>query len=288
MKMLREVLEDARSRHVAVGHFNFSDLATLKAIFAAARELGVPIMVGVSEGERDFVGVRTSAALVKTLREEYDYPIYLNADHTHSIEKVEEAVRAGFDEVIADFSNLPFEENVRKTKEAVERAKSLNPNIILEGEIGLIGSGSEIHDKAPEHLELSTVEEAKQFVAETNIDVLAPAVGNMHGLIASMVTGAEHKRLNIERIREIAGATGIFMTLHGGSGTADQDFVAGVAAGLTIIHVNTEIRIAWRRGVETTLAKDAHEVAPYKLLTPAEEEVKKIVLNRLKLFNGKA
>ncbi len=291
MKNLREVLNECREKRVALGHFNISDLAGLKAIFAAARELNLPIMIGVSEGEREFVGVRQVAALVKSLREEYDYPIYLNADHTHSVEKIEEAVRAGFDEVLFDAGKLPFAENLKETKRAVEAAKSINPNVIVEGELGWIGSSSAILENVPEGAQITEAmltkpDEAKQFVEETKVDVLAPAVGNMHGLLASMVKGETHKELNIPRIAELAEATGTFLTLHGGSGTADEGFVNAVKAGITIVHVNTEIRLAWRRGVEAGLAKDANEVTPYKILMPAVEGVKEVVKNRLKLFSG--
>jgi fructose-bisphosphate aldolase, class II len=87
MQNLREVLAQAEGKGVAVGHFNISDLITLKAVFASAQELKVPVLVGVSEGEREFLGVRQIAAWVKSLREEYDFPIFINADHTHSLEK---------------------------------------------------------------------------------------------------------------------------------------------------------------------------------------------------------
>ena len=97
MATLREVLEAAERSHVAVGHFNFSDLVTLRAVATAARELVAPVMVGVSEGERAFLGVRQAAAAVKTCREEFGLPLFLNADHTHSLEKAEEAARNGFE-----------------------------------------------------------------------------------------------------------------------------------------------------------------------------------------------
>src|SRR3990167_6057541 len=119
IKNLLEIIKDTESKKVAIGHFNISDLAGLKGIFEAARELGLPIIIGASEGERDFIGVKQCAALIKSLRETYDYPIYLNADHTHSLEKVKEAVEAGFDAIIFDGSKLPFEENIKQTKEAV-------------------------------------------------------------------------------------------------------------------------------------------------------------------------
>jgi fructose-bisphosphate aldolase class II len=286
MKSLREVLADADARHVAVGHFNISELAALKGIFDGARELNLPVLIGVSEGEREFIGIKQAVALVKSLRETYDYLIFLNADHTHSLDKVKEAAEAGFDEIIFDASKLPLEENIQQTKEAVAAIRSINPKIVIEGEIGYIGSSSEIVEKRPEEsLKLSTPEEAVRFVQETGVDILAPAVGNMHGLLKEMVAGTTHKRLDIKLIGELKSACGKLMTLHGGSGTADEDFAAAAKNGMTIIHVSSELRLAWRRGVEQGLMNQ-NEIAPYKILPPAVEGIKKIVVDRLKLFNG--
>ena len=288
MISLREVLKRAEADKVAVGHFNFSDLVGFNAIVASARDKKLPVMVGVSEGEREFTGVRQAAALVKAVRDEYDYPIFLNADHTHSIAKAEAAAKAGFDEIIFDGSALSFEENIKQTKKAIEAIKSINPAVLVEGEIGWIGASSAVIDKVPEGVGvLTTPDEAKQFVEATKVDVLAPAVGNMHGMLASMVHGDVQKRLNIERIAEIKAAAKILMTLHGGSGTNDDDFRRAIKAGMTIVHVNTEIRIAWRRGVEAGLAADPNEVAPYKILKPAVEAVKDVVRSRLELFSSR-
>lgn len=284
---LREALQDASNKHVALGHFNFSELVVLKAVVDAARQLKLPVVVGVSEGEREFVGVRQAAALVKAYREEYDLPIFLNADHTHSLEKSVEAAKAGFDLIVFDLSNRPFEENVKLTKEAVEAAKAINPNILVEGEIGYIGASSSIHTSVPKDLSpLTTPEEAKQFVHATAVDLLAPALGTMHGMLQSMVSGKETKHLNIERITEIKAATGIFLTLHGGSGTNNAEFVEGIHAGLNLIHINTELRVAWRRGLEEELAKKPDEVTPYHLLPGAYRSVSEVVKSRLQLFSG--
>jgi len=119
MTSLREVLSRAEADKVAVGHFNFSDLVAFNAIVAAARDKRLPVMLGLSEGEREFTGVRQAAALVKAVRDEYGYPIFLNADHTHSIAKAEVAAKAGFDEISFDGSALPFEENIAQTKKAI-------------------------------------------------------------------------------------------------------------------------------------------------------------------------
>jgi fructose-bisphosphate aldolase, class II len=287
MHFLRDVLEQAQKNRVAIGHFNVADLVLLKAVFAAAQELNVPVLVGVSEGEREFIGVRQIAALVQSLREEFDFPIFLNADHTHSLSKAIEAAKAGFDSIVFDLSALPFEENMRQTKEAVEALKTINPAILVEGEIGDIGTGSEIHEEAPDLSKgLTNPLEAKQFVEFTGIDVLAPAVGNMHGMLKSMVEGDARKHLDIVRIAEIKSAARVPLTLHGGSGTDDGDLRKAIAAGINIVHINTELRVAWRRGLEEGLSKLPNEIVPYKILPFAVESVNQVVLSRLRLFNG--
>ncbi len=286
MLQLRNQLKEAQSNGVAVGHFNISDWILLKAVCAAAQELEVPVIVGASEGERAFLGVAQIAALVRSLREEQSIPIFLNADHTHSLESALAAAKAGFDSIVYDLSALPFSENVKQTRQAVEALKSVNPAILVEGEIGNIGTGSEIHESAPDHSkDLTTPEQAKQFVESTGVDILAPAVGNSHGMLQTMVQGSVRKRLDLARIREIKRASGSFLTLHGGSGTEDHDLEEAIAAGINIIHINTELRVAWRRGLEEAFAKNPKEVVPYKLLPVAEESVKQVVLARLRLFN---
>ncbi len=209
------------------------------------------------------------------------------SDYYHGLlAKARAAAEAGFDEVIFDASRKPFEENMRETKQAVEILRSMRPDIVVEGEVGYIGSSSEIVDSVPpQSLQLTTPEEAAQFVTETKVDVFAPVVGNMHGLLPSMIRGEGHKRLDIERIREIKRASGAFLTLHGGPGTADGDFVAGIQAGLTIIHINTELRVAWRLGLESSLKAHAHDVTPYKILPGAEQAMEDVIARRLALFN---
>ena len=286
MQTLRDALRQAEQRGAAIGHFNVSDLVLLKGVFTAAQELNVPVIVGASEGERSFMGVRQIAALVKSLRDEFDYPIFLNADHTHSLAGAEEVARAGFDSVVFDRSTLPREENVRQTREAVTALKAIHPSMLVEGEIGDIGSGSEIHDAMPEPGKgMTTPEEARQFVEETGIDILAPAVGSMHGMSRSMVQGASKQHLDIERIAAIRKAARVPLTLHGGSGTDDDDFRKAIAAGISIVHINTELRVAWRQSLESSLAGKPDQVVPYQILPPVVDSVREVVKSRLQLFN---
>jgi fructose-bisphosphate aldolase class II len=286
---LRDALTQSEKERSGLGHFNVGDLVALKAVIAAASDTGFPVLVGASEGEREFFGTRQLAVLVKSLREETGLPVFLNADHTHSLAKAIEAANAGFDSVGIDFSALPFDENAARTKEAVQAIKAVSPAILAEGEVGDIGTGSEIKEVAQGDLKnLTTPEQARQFVEATGIDILAPAVGNMHGMLKSMVQGKAKKHLDLERIAQIKQAAGVLITLHGGSGTDDEHFRKAIAAGINIIHINTELRVAWRKSLDESLARDSNEVVPYKILRPVVDSVKQVVTSRLKLFYGQA
>lgn len=286
MKTLREYIQEAEANKVAIGHFNISTLEMLHGIWNAAYALKVPVIIGASEGERDFMGVKQVVAIVKSLREQYDYPIFLNADHTYSFEKVKEAIDAGFDSVIIDGAKLSFDENIALTKKCVDYARSsANPNVIIEAELGYIGQSSKVLDGVPEGVDLkeglTKPEQAQEFVKATGVDLFAPAVGNIHG----MMRVGNDPDLDIERVKTVRAAAGVPLVLHGGSGTTDSDFVKAIEAGISIVHVSTELRVAYQKGLKKTLTDNPEEVAPYKYLKLPIEEVQKVVSARLKLFN---
>lgn len=285
METLRERISEAVDNGVVVGHFNISNIEGLWGIFRAAKGLGLPVIIGVSEGEREFIGIRQAVALVKSFREEYDYPVFLNADHCYSFDSVKETVDAGYDAVIFDGAKLLVEENIKITKQCVEYAKSVNPKIIVEGELGYIGESSKLLDEIPEGVSaenLTTPEEAKNFVAKTGVDLFSPSVGNIHG----MLKHAHNPKLNIERIKEIKKAINVPLVLHGGSGISDEDFTNAIKAGISVVHINTEIRLAYKNAVKLSLQENPDEIVPYKFMRPAVEAVQKVVEKRLKLFNN--
>jgi len=286
MISLREVLAQANSRKQAVGHFNFSDSSGLQAIFEAARELNLPVVVGLSEGERGFVGDREAVAMVRNLREEYNYPIFLNADHTHSLEKVKAAVQAGFDAILFDGGKLPWKENLEKTKEVVQYVKGVNPNVLVEGEIGYIGSGSQILKEVPAGAalkteDLTTPEQAQEFVQSTGVDLLAPAVGNVHGII---VAPGFVEKLDQERIKAIQEASRVPLVIHGASGLKKEDLEGAVRSGVGIIHINTELRVAWTTGLKQAIESSPEETTPYKLLEKARGAMRDLTKEKLKIF----
>jgi fructose-bisphosphate aldolase class II len=286
MKNLREYIKEAEENGVAIGHFNISNLEALHGIYNAAKKLNLPVIIGLSEGEEKFVGREEAAALIRAIRTRDNYPIFLNADHHASFESVKGAIDAGFDSVIIDQAKFSFEENIKVTKQCVEYAhKVINEtgrDILVEAEIGYIGSGSDIKDTIPEGAGILTkVEDAVRFVEETGIDLLAPSVGSIHGLIKS---GKPHIDANL--VKEIRDRVGIPLVLHGGSGLRDEDFTNSIKSGISIVHINSEIRLAFKEAVKKFIEENPDEIVPSKILNPAVLAIEQVVEARLKLFNG--
>lgn len=277
---LSEAISRATAEGKAIGHFNISNLETFNAIVKTAKKLKVPVIIGVSEGERDFVGINNVVALVKKEKED----IFLNADHTYTYERCVEAIDAGFDSVIIDAASKTIEENIEITKKVVAYAK--DKEVLVEGELGYIGQSSKVLEKLPEGVNidpnsLTQPMDAKTFVESTGIDLLAPSVGNVHGLIKG-----GNPALNIERIKEIKEACNIPLVLHGASGITDEELHQAVKSGISIVHYNTELRVAYRQALDASLASNKEEVAPYKYLKSAEAAVAEVVEKKLRIMNG--
>lgn len=294
MKTLAEVYREAQEAGRAVGHFNVSDSTQLRAIAEVAQELSVPVVIGVSDGEGVFLGIASARVLVDATRAEFDIDIFLNRDHAHTVEDCKVAIDAGFDSVIFDGVKLPLEENIKKTQEVVAYARvqealrqaqgDHSACIVVEAELGYIGTSSALLDRVPDDVVLDALpsaEDALHFVEKTGVHALAPAVGNLHG----MLKGRANPALAVDRIAEIRAALPhTALVLHGGSGLPDDEFSKAINAGMNCVHINTEIRLAYRTGIQEALAQNPDEVAPYKYLGKGKEAMKKVVRERLKLF----
>jgi fructose-bisphosphate aldolase class II len=282
-----ELINNYKREGKAIAHFNISNLDQARAIVEVAEELNQPVIIGASEGEREYMGVDMVRTIIDELNQEYSIPIFLNADHTYTLEKVEEVVEAGYDSVIVDGAKLPYEENVTLVKSCVDFVRNYEAKngkrVLVEAELGYIGQSSSLNSALPEGVteaNLTTPEQAKDFVLRTGIDMFAPAIGNVHG----MLIDATEPALHIDRLKEITAAVDVPLVLHGASGNTDEDLKGSIDNGVAIIHINTEIRKAFRDGEMHYLEEHPNEVAPYKFGHEGQEEMKKVVRAKMMLY----
>lgn len=285
MENLNYYLKQAKEEHYAIGHFNFVTEDVLRGIVEASRDAGAPaVMVGTSEGEAGFFGIKEAVAVVGAQRADYNYPVFLNADHFKSFEKCQEAIDAGYDSIIIDASKLPNEENIALTKQVVDYARSVNPNISVEGELGYLKGSSEVQQKIEISVaDYSKPQEVADFVSRTGVDRMAIVFGNIHGIVTD-----QEEKLDIGHFSKIVSAEPRpYYVLHGASGLKDEDVAASIKAGITNVHFNTELRVAYRNEIDKQFHAHPNETTPYKYLGPAVEEVKKLIGQKIRVFMGK-
>jgi fructose-bisphosphate aldolase class II len=297
MNTLQHYLQQALEHKVAIGHYNFATMTMARAIFDAVRTASesiehpfpdgkIPLVLGISEGDRKLFGTREALAIVQLWREEYQYPVFLDGDHVHDLEDAKSLVAMGYDMVVYDAVTEPIKVNQEYTKQLVNYRDEGGYPCLIESEIGFISSGSEIKDSIPDGVGPETMTDpqvARSFIDAAGVDAIAPSVGNIHGLIKS-----GNPKLDIDRIADLRNAIGeVPMVLHGGSGTSDEDFVAAIRAGITMIHISTDIRLSYKTGLQQGIESMGDSVAPAKYLDPAYQEVYDTVTRYTKLFSGK-
>jgi fructose-bisphosphate aldolase class II len=255
----------------AILHYNVSSLEQIKAGISAVKEIKKPLIFGVSEGERDYLNPKLVKKIIDFYKEEENLQdlIFLNADHSKSLESAKRAIDLNYDFVLIDLSELELEENIKQTKELVNYRA--NKNILIEGEVGKIEGKSEIQKEVEVKKEnLTKVEDALRFVEETKVDLLAVSIGNVHGIVE------KEPELDFERGREIAKAVKIPLVLHGASGLSIEKIKKCISIGFKIIHINTEFRKIWKEKLKEELEKET--VVPYKIYEPVIEEIKKKII----------
>jgi len=277
-----KIFKQAQREKRAIGQFNFSTISQFRGIVAAAKKLGQPIILGTSEGESSFLGFKTAVALRDIARENYKLDVILNLDHGKSFEYIKEAIKSGYDMVHFDGSSLSLKENIKETKRVVSFAKKRG--VLVEGELGYIKGSSTFHQEKIEitQEEMTSPEDAKEFIDKTKVDFLAVAIGNAHGIYKEMPS-LDQERLFMIKNRVSQRA---FLVLHGGSGIQKKEIKKAIENGIVKININTETRIAWREGLEKALKK-IKEVTPYKILSIPEKEVERVVKEKIILFLNK-
>ncbi len=291
MKTLRQIIEENLEAGTAVGHFNIPNLEVAQAIVDAAVAQNVPVVLGLSEGERKYIGLNQVVSWVKSVNQDLqnnnlNTQVFLNADHTYSFELVKEAVESGFDMVIYDNAKGDVEENIKVARECREFIDNYNKengkDVLFEAEIGYIGSGSEVRTELPSGIQKTSVETVTHFVQEVRPDLLAPAVGNVHGMLKDV----PEPNLDEKLCGEICTATKVPLVLHGASGNTREDIQACIKNGVAMVHVSTEIRVVYKNALKEAV-NSGEDLAAYKYLKPVREAVQKLIEEKIKIFNNK-
>ncbi|MFH1036452.1 MAG: class II fructose-bisphosphate aldolase [Patescibacteria group bacterium] len=279
-----KILKRAQKGGWALGQFNVSNLEAIRAVFQAAKKLKSPVIIGTSEGESSYIGLKQVVVLTRVFEGETGIPAILNLDHGKSLDYIKMAVDAGYDSVHFDGSNLPLTENIRITKKVVEYAH--RKRVLVEGELGLIRGSSEILKKSPKikKEDLTDPKEAEKFLKKTKVDFLAISVGTLHG----MEIFKDSPHIDLERVREIKEKIRgeAFLVLHGGSGTPNEDIRGAIKRGIIKVNINTEMRLAFATALEKIFKGDFKEIAPYKYMPEAIGAIQKIVEEKIKLFES--
>jgi fructose-bisphosphate aldolase, class II len=286
----REAFERARKGHYALGAFNLDNQETLKAVAAAAKAKDAPVLVEVSKGEADALGLDNVRDLVDNYKKDYAVEMYINLDHSPTVEDAIAGITAGFECIHIDISQAKHdatdEEIIAKTKEVVRAARLTGA--MVEAEPHYFGGSSNLHTEKIDYKEIrktfSTPQGAKDFVAATGIDTFAAAIGNLHGHYPVP------KVLDLDLLKLIRAAIDCNISLHGGSGTPGHYFIEAVKIGVTKININSDMRIAYRETLEKVLKDNPSEFAVVKLMDKVITAVQKVVELKIDDFNsaGKA
>ena len=278
-----DMTQDAYKNHYAIGAFNTNNLEWTRCILKGAQDTNTPVILQVSMGAAKYMGgYKLVMDLVADTMESMNItvPVVMHLDHGN-YEAAKECIEVGFSSVMFDGHDLPFAENLEKTKEIVKLAHA--KGISVEAEVGSIG-GEE--DGIIGEGELADVEEAKTLAA-TGIDILAAGIGNIHGKYPENWTG-----LHFDRLQEISEAVKMPLVLHGGSGIPKDQIVKAVELGISKVNVNTENQVAFANATRAYIESGADQIGkgydPRKLLAPGKKAIVDVVTSRIGWFKTPA
>lgn len=286
----RHLMQRARQQHFAVGAFNIDNQETLIAVCRAAQSKNSPVLVEVSDGEVKALGLDNVRDMVDNYRREYGVEMYINLDHSPTVEDAKRGIDAGYEFIHIDVSQANHDasdaEIIEKTREVVEYAKFTGA--LVESEPHYFGGSSNVHTEDINYDEIkktfSTPEGAVNFIHATGIDTFAAAIGNLHGKYPVP------KELDLELLQRIRDAIECNISLHGGSGTPLHYFEEAARIGVSKININSDMRFVFRKTLEQVLADNPDEYAVVKLMPTVYEAVQKVVEEKIDAFGsaGKA
>ncbi|HEY1041534.1 MAG TPA: class II fructose-bisphosphate aldolase [Candidatus Paceibacterota bacterium] len=265
---LKETILNAQKNKRALWHFNVGSYEQWLGIKKAVEQTKDPLIVATSEGESSYISSKVLRALVNDAQSQ-GLPIFLGADHRKSKEAVEEALTGNVDVIVLDASKYGYDDNVQYVKKMSELCKQKNPQILTEGEIGFIGASSEIHEALDENLikNLPGAELINKFIVATGIDLVAPALGTVHGIVAG-----GNPMIDIKHMKTICEQVNAPVVLHGGSGLSMETLKEVRHSGVSVIHINTDIRITVKEALKKSVS-EIEDLAPYKYLQSVVDAV---------------
>ena len=272
----KKMLKEARDNGKCIAHFNINNLEWTKYILEKCNELQKPVILGVSEGAIKYMGGYNVVShlvysLVKDLNISID--VCLHLDHGSSVESCKKAIDSGFSSVMIDASKYSLEENINIPKEVVEYAHS--KYITVEAEVGHIGG---VEDGIASGVLVASLDDCIKFVKETKVDMLAPAIGSVHGVYKG------EPKLDFELLTSLKNNINIPLVLHGGSGIPEDKIIKAIKLGISKININTELQQAWHEGVLKFVENKKEVYDPRKIISSGEENLKNIVEYKLSLM----
>jgi ketose-bisphosphate aldolase len=269
---LTEKLKDIRLKKKAILAANFYNLETLQGVLQAATQLKAPVILQLSESSINYIGLKTAVSMARSVINDYGTEAWIHLDHGGSVDLVARCLDAGFDSVMIDASEKPFEENVKTTLQVVNLALQYKANV--EAELGYIAKLGQAFDKGG----FTSPEDAKKFVAETNVNALAVAIGSAHGFYK------QAPKLEIELLAKISATVDVPLVLHGSSGIPDAMLRDAIKHGITKINLATETKNIFMQTLKSVLA-ETDEIDLRKVFPHATQSVVHLISDKIKAIN---
>lgn len=268
---MKEKLADYSRQGKALLAVNFYNFETLKGLLLAAKTTNSSLILQLSESSLHYLGIEPAVALARAMLKDFNVEGWIHLDHGSSIEIVTKCLDAGFDSVMIDASEKPFDDNIRITEKAVKIASAYGANV--EAELGYIAKLNQ-----SQTIEPTSAEDAKRFVDATGINALAVAIGNAHGFYK------ETPQLRLDRLKEIRAVTSCALVLHGSSGIPDEQLREAIRCGISKINLATETKNIFMKKLQSLLA-DSDEIDLRKVFPKAIDEVAALIAKKLNTIN---
>ncbi len=270
---LQDKLQEMREQKRAILATNFYNFETLKGLMQAGRETRFPVILQLTKSSIEYMGLQNAVAMARSAIDYYRVESWIHLDHGDSVDLADQCLKAGFDSVMIDASELPLEKNIEMTRKVIAIATNYGANV--EAELGYVAKLGQSTDK----IGYTEPQDAKKFVDATGVNALAIAIGTAHGFYK------KEPDLDFKRLKEINDVSSACLVLHGGSGVPDNQIRLAIQLGICKVNVATEIKNIFMRQVKRLMSQ-TEEIDLRKVFPPAIEAVKNLVINKLELVSS--